>query len=108
MKQNDLISRKALMEEIGAIECSQSCDFCVATNCRIGQIVKTAPAVEANPVVNGRWIQDGGLDEDGNGQYHCSVCSAGENHNPIVDVPYCWKCGAKMDGERRTDNDSND
>lgn len=44
----------------------------------------------------GRWIQNGELDEDGNGQYHCSVCSAGETHNPIVDVPYCWKCGADM------------
>lgn len=47
----------------------------------------------------GRWIQNGELDEDGNGQYHCSVCSAGETHNPIVDVPYCWKCGADMRGE---------
>ena len=46
----------------------------------------------------GRWIQNGELDEDGNGQYHCSVCSAGETHNPIVDVPYCWKCGADMRG----------
>ena len=46
----------------------------------------------------GRWIQHGELDEDGNGQYHCSVCSAGETHNPIVDVPYCWKCGADMRG----------
>ena len=44
----------------------------------------------------GRWIQHGELDEDGNGQYHCSVCSAGETHNPRVDVPYCWKCGADM------------
>ena len=48
---------------------------------------------------HGRWVQYGELDEDGNGQYHCSVCSAGEKHNPIVDVPYCWKCGAKMDGD---------
>ena len=56
------------------------------------------PKVDAVEVVHGRWIQDGELDEDGNGQYHCSVCWAGEKHNPIVDVPYCWKCGAKMDG----------
>ena len=49
-------------------------------------------------VKHGRWIQHGELDEDGNGQYHCSVCSAGEKHNPIVDVPYCWKCGADMRG----------
>jgi hypothetical protein len=46
-----------------------------------------------------RWIQHGELDEDGNGQYYCSVCLAGEKHNPTVDVPYCWKCGADMRGE---------
>ena len=57
------------------------------------------PNVEAIEVVHGRWIKHGELDEDGNGQYHCSVCSAGESHNPIVDVPYCWKCGTKMDLE---------
>ena len=55
------------------------------------------PTVDAVEVVHGLWIRHGELDEDGNGQYHCSVCSSGENHNPIVDVPYCWKCGAKMD-----------
>ena len=60
----------------------------------------TGDAVFADPVKHGRWIQDGELDEDGNGQYHCSVCSAGEKHNPIVDVPYCWKCGADMRGEK--------
>ena len=62
-----------------------------------GSMVDEAPTVDAVEVVHGRWIRHGELDEDGNGQYHCSVCSSGENHNPIVDVPYCWKCGAKMD-----------
>lgn len=61
-------------------------------------LIDSAPTVDAVEVVHGQWIQDGELDEDGNGQYHCSVCWAGEKHNPIVDVPYCWKCGAKMDG----------
>ena len=55
----------------------------------------------------GRWIQNGELDEDGNGQYHCSVCSAGEAHNPIVDVPYCWKCGADMRPKGEGEEDGN-
>lgn len=50
-------------------------------------------------VVHGRWIDDGGLDEDGNGQYRCSCCGVGEKHNPTVTVSYCWNCGAKMDGD---------
>ena len=53
---------------------------------------------ELVPVVHGRWIDDGGLDEDGNGQYRCSQCGVGEKHNPTVTVSYCWNCGTKMDG----------
>lgn len=44
----------------------------------------------------GRWIEDGGLDEDGNGQYRCSNCGVGEKHNPTVRVSHCWNCGADM------------
>lgn len=101
MQQNDLISRKALMEVI-RLERNQAILGKTAA-AKLIKYVNTAPAVEAAPVVHGRWIQHGELDEDGNGQYHCSMCSAGEKHNPIVDVPYCWKCGAKMDGERKVE-----
>ena len=61
-------------------------------------ILMDAPTVDAVEVVHGRWIDDGGLDEDGNGQYRCSHCGVGEKHNPTVTVSYCWNCGAKMDG----------
>ena len=61
--------------------------------------VENAPTVDAVEVVHGRWIDDGGLDEDGNGQYRCSCCGVGEKHNPTVTVSYCWNCGAKMDGD---------
>lgn len=33
--------------------------------------------------------------------YCCSVCGAGDEHNDAVQVPYCWKCGARMDAERK-------
>ena len=64
-------------------------------------LVCDAPTVDAVEVVHGRWIDDGGLDEDGNGQYRCSCCGVGEKHNPTVTVSYCWNCGAKMDGEKQ-------
>ena len=48
------------------------------------------------PVVHAHWIQTSAEDENGNAYYYCSNCGRGESHNPIVEVPYCWKCGAKM------------
>ena len=51
-----------------------------------------------DPVRHGRWIPIREADETGNAQYECSVCHAGETHVPIVEVPFCWKCGASMDG----------
>lgn len=66
---------------------------------RFVKALQDAPTVDAVPVMHGRWIDDGGLDEDGNGQYRCSQCGVGEKHNPTVTVSYCWNCGAKMEGE---------
>lgn len=63
-----------------------------------------APAVDAVPVVYGRWEYDENPDYDGNYQAYCSVCGAGDKHAlyMIGCVPYCWKCGAKMDLEVKT------
>ena len=56
------------------------------------------PSADVVQVVHAYWIQTSAEDEDGNAYYSCSNCGSGESHNPIVEVPYCWKCGAKMDG----------
>ena len=53
--------------------------------------------VDVVQVVHAHWIQTSAEDENGNAYYSCSNCGRGESHNPIVEVPYCWKCGAKMD-----------
>ena len=60
------------------------------------------PSADVVQVVHAYWIQTSTEDENGNAYYSCSNCGSGESHNPIVEVPYCWKCGAKMDahGER--------
>lgn len=62
-------------------------------------IIESLKSAEVVPVVHAHWIQTSAEDENGNAYYSCSNCGRGESHNPIVEVPYCWKCGAKMDGE---------
>ena len=46
----------------------------------------------------GHWIEIQAPDRDGNALYECSICHSGETHTPVVEVPFCWHCGAKMDG----------
>lgn len=50
-------------------------------------------------VVHGKWINYLEPDEDENRQCNCSVCNAGDIQREGTEVPYCWKCGAKMDLE---------
>ena len=59
--------------------------------------IKDIEPADVVQVVHAYWIQTSAEDEDGNAYYSCSNCGSGESHNPIVEVPYCWKCGAKMD-----------
>lgn len=60
-------------------------------------LVKRQPSIDA--VKHGRWIPVGDVDADGNQYYSCSECGCGERHVPIVEVKFCWNCGARMDGE---------
>ena len=62
-------------------------------------ILREAPTVDAVPVRHGRWIKES------DGGTRCSVCNkrvrnvAGGWYEPVdlSDMPYCPKCGAKMD-----------
>lgn len=83
--KDDLISRQALLKIIPPEEtCSR---FAVAN----------APTVEPQRKT-GQWIHIR-TEEDGNALYTCSECHMGEVHVPIVEVKYCWNCGAKMEVE---------
>ena len=62
----------------------------------IEEFVKRMPTIEERKT--GRWIHIRD-EEDGNALYECSVCHMGEVHVPIVEVSYCWNCGAKMEVE---------
>lgn len=75
-------------------------DYCgdtVAWN--IGADIKLLPAIDVTPVVRGKWIDYSEPNEDGNCQCYCSNCYAGDVQRVGEKVPYCWKCGAQMDGE---------
>lgn len=82
----DLISRSALREE------HLKRDFFPAIT---RHLIDNAPAVDAVPVVHGRWVERHHNNPLG-GYFmnHCSVCGMGryEEYN------YCPNCGTKMDG----------
>lgn len=60
-------------------------------------IVDMQPTIDAAPVRHGKWIEE-------DGYQICSNC--GEEHAwDEYRANYCDVCGAKMDGERRADND---
>ncbi|MBD5112651.1 MAG: hypothetical protein HDT42_09020 [Ruminococcaceae bacterium] len=52
-------------------------------------IVEKAPAADIRPERHGRWLYCG----DG---YECSECGGDSR---VSSHPFCWRCGAKMDGK---------
>ena len=64
-------------------------------------MIDNVPTADVEEVRHGEWrLIEEDVDSNGNNQYMCSLCEAGELHAPSVIVPYCWKCGAKMDKEK--------
>ena len=74
-------------EQVGILKCHQ--------------VIRKHPAAYVVPVVHGEWLPV--FDDDQyEGEYYCSVCNAEEffpENAPFA--PYCWHCGAKMDGGNR-------
>ena len=60
--------------------------------------IDAQPTVDAVEVVHGRWMEF-------NTMMTCSVCDKDwyYDDNNCDEFNYCPNCGAKMDGERRTD-----
>ena len=97
---NDLISRSALKAQIKQAGWLDALDGSVAVF-----LANTAPAVDAAPVVHGRWV-DTGLENSTGKIIKCSACGRLRNPNEN-DVAlgrielhplYCDACGARMDG----------
>lgn len=61
----------------------------------VSGLIKEQPTIDAAPK-RGTWEL---IREEDNGDvfYRCTACGAGDIHHPDVKVPYCWKCGARMD-----------
>lgn len=107
---DDLISRKALLKRLhdvggcGAPPESWADGYDKAIDLAYG-MAENAPAVDAAPVVHGRW------EFKYEGTYrkrrsYCSVCGRRSGIGGIIEnqkKPYCPNCGALMDGGN--DND---
>lgn len=98
----DLISRKALLEELDkwinpCVNYDKS-EFLSGIATAISE-VEAAPAVDAAPVVHGRWgeYESFPLTPSLNG-CPCSVCKTHFSPSSIIVMKYCPNCGAKMDG----------
>lgn len=91
---DDLISRAAVLSEI---DCWHI-DF---------NSIKELPAVDAVPVIHGRWVKmTGMMPPEYHGHYECSECQwhmkgLRNSWTREEEMNYCPNCGAKMDGERR-------
>ena len=84
-KQNDLISRAALLAEYDRVH--------VGPPGGARKLMENAPSVNAEPVRHGYVIVHEGREDDYWEQ--CSVCGSKEANK---DANYCPNCGAKMDG----------
>lgn len=95
-KKDDLIYRSAVIEAIlGSFNAIKA--------------IEGLPAVDATPVVHGRWVDADGnpvawskaLPSSPEGFCICSVCDTwlvGSDELPVYGL-YCPACGARMDGE---------
>lgn len=102
MAEKEYIEREARLKEIDRAfkEYEQNGDILrLFSECRASIIY--APAADVVEVVHGEWLPVSD-DDQYEGEYHCSRCNAEEfipDRSPFP--PYCWQCGARMDGERK-------
>ena len=88
---DDLILRAAAIEALST-PCDKRYRHGVWETCldNIETAIKHIPAVDAAPVVHGRWI----LEQNGSGV--CSVCNRSDHIDRLA--KNCRFCGARMDG----------
>lgn len=81
-----------------AIEYLKSADVTVGREIK----TKTAEALEMaiqalEERKTGRWIEVLFVGND-NYDWECSECGFKDTHSKDVEVPFCWHCGAEMEG----------
>ena len=93
---SDLISRKAAIDIMQA-EGDVAQGASRAVFYRAARMLELLPAMDAEPVRHGKWINAG---HDAFTQYRrCSSCARILANAPAYD--YCPGCGAKMDGDEK-------
>lgn len=67
---------------------------------RIKFAINRLPATDAESVKHGHWIkkEPAYFSNSGIYRYECSLCHCLDEHNESREVPFCWNCGALMDG----------
>ncbi len=95
-----LIDGDALIKALIRKEPFSDCARVVIAECI--EEVRHAPTIEERKT--GKWILcDEQRKEDtdnGNYRYLCSNCNYADIHAKNIKVPFCWHCGAKMEGEQ--------
>lgn len=107
-KKLDLINRNELYKQIrlyiGRHFLGETHVDNTLTIGEIASIIADMPAVEAEPVRHGKWINEPPYTADGKflkGQ-ECSVCHSyfvSDGNKPYSNHPYCPQCGVKMGGD---------
>ena len=64
---------------------------------RAQRAILDAPAADVAPVVHGRWVEKSAPARKI--YFECSHCGAQENKHTAIKGYYCWRCGARMDGD---------
>lgn len=99
---DDLICRSALLNTIYGDKRPEVYDGQDIANWQM-KCIECAPAVDAEPVRHGRWIQI----ITAPSYHYCSYCKSIHKMtmscNKYVLLKYCPNCGAKMDGEMKDD-----
>ena len=115
MAEQRLIDANNLIEEIREERCyncrnfkDMKCDYCGTAD--YIYMIEDMPAVEAKPVVHGRWIP---LTECANEGVYCSICKkkvwksdyaqCSKKSRNKLESNYCPNCGAKMDEKENDD-----
>jgi hypothetical protein len=102
MPNDDLISRKALLETFEKLKDNpnnQMVEIIFLDGAM--SAIDVAPAVDAEPVRRGKWIENYAY---GAWHYDCPFCDDGYATKKREKKPenYCHNCGAKMDKEKKT------
>jgi DNA-directed RNA polymerase subunit RPC12/RpoP len=109
---DDLISRAAAIAKVEKARKAAR----TLTGMDFVMMLKDQPAMDAAPVVHGRWVKVSGyVTPGGDPVWKCSECGKGVHVYGIEHGTYgadiadgqwisCPNCGARMDGERRDDD----